>query len=74
MGARKHKSKSEWFDKLLKEITLKQQIKLDLMMQDYDNWKNGEYLGNVELINKQVNSIIETIKEWKENNFINPIE
>jgi hypothetical protein len=42
-------------------------------MADYDNWDNGDYNGDRDLINRQVDIVLSNIEEWVKNNYINPI-
>ena len=61
----------------LKEIrnntSLETGIRIGLTMADYDNWDNGDYNGDRDLINRQVDIVLSNIEEWVKNNYINPI-
>ncbi len=61
----------------LKEIrdstSLETGMRIGLTMADYDNWDNGDYNGDRELINRQVDIVLSNIEEWVKNNYINPI-
>lgn len=51
-------------EKILKETPLDIRLRVSMMMDDYENWDNGVYKGNKELIEKQIQSIIRQVKEW----------
>jgi hypothetical protein len=61
----------------LKEIrnntSLETGIRIGIQMADYDNWDNGDYNGDSDLINRQVDIVLSNIEEWVKNNYINPI-
>lgn len=61
----------------LKEIrnntSLETGIRIGLTMADYDNWDNGDYNGDRDLINRQVDIVLSNIEEWVKNNYVNPI-
>ena len=63
--------------KNLKEIrdstSLETSIRIGISMADYDNWDNGDYNGDRDLINRQVDIVLSNIEEWVKNNYINPI-
>lgn len=67
------KVKLNKFGEMMKTMPLESQLRIGLSMADYDNWHDGEYEGDGELIERQLNSVINTIERWKENNFSNPI-
>lgn len=55
---------SKYFDKALKSISLETSIRVSLMMDDYDKWHDGEYLGNMLLIEKQTQSVLRDVERW----------
>ena len=64
-----YENKDKMDSKVLKEIksniTLESTIRLNLMMNDYENWEDGFYKGNEELINNQTESILRTVERWQ---------
>jgi len=63
----------ELLNQIRNSTSLETNIKIGLEMADYDNWDNGEYKGNKELINRQVDIVLSNIERWVEKNYINPI-
>lgn len=55
---------SDILDKMLKETPLKTRLFILFQMQDYNNWVNGEYFGNINKLNKRVNDVLKTVDEW----------
>jgi hypothetical protein len=53
--------------------SLETSIRIGISMADYDNWDNGDYNGDRDLINRQVDIVLSNIEEWVKNNYINPI-
>ena len=53
--------------------SLETSIRIGISMADYDNWDNGDYNGDSDLINRQVDIVLSNIEEWVKNNYINPI-
>lgn len=59
--------------RLLDELDLETKIKISLQMADYDNWDNGTYKGDSELIKRQVDSVSSDIEKWIDRGMISPI-
>jgi hypothetical protein len=59
--------------KLLDETPLEIRIRITLQMADYDNWDNGTYHGDPELINRQLDAILSHIENWVEKGMISTI-
>ena len=57
---------SEIFDKLVKQTDLYTRVRVSLQMDDLQNWKDGEYLGDLQLIERQTKAICRLVKEWQE--------
>ena len=72
MEARKV-SLGEHIKEISDRTSLETKIRIGITMADYDNWNNGDYLGDRELIQRQVDSILQNIEKWVEDNYINPI-
>ena len=53
---------SKYHKKALSKISIESSIKTFLIMNDYDNWENGEYKGDIESINNQTKTIIRIIE------------
>lgn len=66
-------SESRLIEKILAETSLETSLRISFAMLDYENWKNGEYLGDEELINNQVESALHIIEAWVEKGQTNPI-
>ena len=56
---------SEIFDNLLKQTDLYTRVRISLQMDDLQNWKDGEYLGDPELIERQTKAICKLVDEWQ---------
>lgn len=54
------------FDEVLKRTDLKTRLFVQLQMADYENWNNGDYLGDMTKLLAQVQSILETVYKWKD--------
>jgi len=72
MEARKV-SLGEHIKEIRDRTSLETQVRIGITMADFDNWDNGDYNGDRELIKRQVDTVISTIERWVENNYINPI-
>lgn len=48
----------------MKDRPLSKRLLIPLMMVDYDNWDNGEYKGDLVLIEKQIEVICSTVDKW----------
>ena len=61
----------------IKEISdrtsLETKVRIGIQMADFDNWDNGDYKGNPELIKRQVETVLRTIEKWVEDDYINVI-
>jgi hypothetical protein len=61
----------------IKEISdrtsLETKVRIGIQMADYDNWDNGSYNGDPELIKRQVETVLSTIEKWVREDYINPI-
>jgi len=51
----------------MKRISLKSSIFIGLQMDDYDNWKDGEYFGDNEKLVKQTEWILKDVFKWIDN-------
>lgn len=58
---------------IMDRTSLETQVRIGITMADFDNWDNGDYKGDRELIQRQVDTVISTIERWVMNNHINPI-
>lgn len=54
------------FDKILKSTPLKTRLWVVLQMDDYENWDNGDYKGNVEELKRKVELIKKEVEDWVE--------
>lgn len=63
----------ENINKILDSTSLETSITISITMADYENWENGTYKGDKELIKKQVEGVLRIIEEWQSKNYINPI-
>lgn len=72
MKARKV-SLGEHIQEISDRTSLETKIRIGITMADYDNWDNGDYNGDRELIQRQVETVLSTIERWVKNNHINPI-
>jgi hypothetical protein len=72
MKARKV-SLGEHIKEISNRTSLEVKVEIGIQMADYDNWDNGSYNGDPELIKRQVDSVISTIERWVEDNYVNPI-
>ena len=52
---------------IVKRIPLKTRIFISLQMDDYDKWKNGEYLGDNDKLIKRTESILKDVFDWVDN-------
>lgn len=59
--ARKHHS--ETIERLLKEISLETNLKVSFMLNDITKWKNGEFLGDVDEVNNNVQIALKVIED-----------
>lgn len=54
--------KSKIVESILKKTSLETRLKVYLQMNDYINWNNGEYSGN---INEELESLLKYVEEWQ---------
>ena len=59
--------------KILDETSLETALSVSFAMSDYENWKDGEYFGDGDLIKRQVQSALHIIEAWAEGGQTNPI-
>lgn len=62
---KKDKMISKVIEKIKSKITLESSVRTDLMMSDFDNWKDGKYLGDLNKIDNQTESILRTVERWQ---------
>ena len=72
MEARKV-SLGEHIKEISDRTSLETKVRIGIQMADFDNWDNGDYNGNRELIKRQVDTVLSTIEKWVEEDYINPI-
>ena len=72
MKARKV-SLGEHIKEISDRTSLETKVRIGIQMADFDNWDNGDYNGDPELIKRQVDSVLSTIERWVEDNYVNPI-
>lgn len=58
------KIKLEKYHQLLKGTPLKNRIFIYLQMDDYDNWVNGDYVGDSEKLNAIADGLVNKVNEW----------
>lgn len=66
-------TQSNIIGKILDETSLETSLRISFAMSDYENWEDGKYLGDEELINNQVESALHIIEAWVEKGQTNPI-
>ena len=66
-------SESNLLEKILNETSLETALRISFAMLDYENWEDGNYSGDEELIKSQVESALHIIETWVEKGQINPI-
>lgn len=59
--------KNPLMESIRKKIPLKTMIFTNLQLSDYENWSNGEYKGDNEIIIKTATSIMQDVFQWIEN-------
>jgi hypothetical protein len=57
-------SKENTYNQILNRIPLHTWIETTLKMEDYDNWDNGEYKGNIKAVQSLTAHICDHILEW----------
>ena len=53
---------------ILNKISLDDRLRIAFTMNDYENWNNGEYSGDMKLINEHVDSAIRIFDELNKKN------
>lgn len=48
-------------------IPLEISLRVSLQMDDYDNWRDGEYLGDMNKINNIVEIVLKDVEDWYNN-------
>jgi hypothetical protein len=66
-------SESNLLEKILNETSLETALRISFAMLDYENWEDGSYSGDEELIKSQVESALHIIETWVEKGQTNPI-
>lgn len=67
MKNEKNKAKqytSPLIKKIIKSIPLKTRIFNTLKMEDYKNWDNGDYRGDIKKLIKSTSDILKEVFEW----------
>lgn len=59
--------------KILDQTSLETALRISFAMADYENWEDGSYTGDEELIKSQVESALHLIESWVEGGQKNPI-
>lgn len=65
--------KGDQIEEILNQTSLETQFEIHLQMSDYENWENGEYLGDYSKCKKLAKELALIVKEWDSHNRINPI-
>ena len=58
------KKKIPILEKIRKETPLKTRLFISLQMEDYDNWENGDYNGDIKKLIKLTEWILEDVYKW----------
>jgi hypothetical protein len=66
-------NQSNIIEKILDQTSLETALRISFAMLDYENWEDGEYSGDEELIKSQVESALHIIETWVEKGQTNPI-
>lgn len=64
---------SDIIEKVLRETPLETLLGVSFTMSDVENWRGGEYLGDMELVNRHVEEALHIIEKWVEGGQKNPI-
>ena len=51
-------------EEIRRRISLETCLRVRLQMDDYDNWDNGEYFGDMDKINKNIGIILDEVERW----------
>lgn len=51
-------------EEIRNRTSLKTRLSVYLTMADYENWDNGEYLGDENKIREEVNYLIDLFEDW----------
>lgn len=66
-------TQSNIIEKILDQTSLETALRISFAMADYENWEDGSYTGDGELIKSQVESALHLIETWVEGGQKNPI-
>jgi hypothetical protein len=66
-------TQSNIIGKILDQTSLETALRISFAMADYENWEDGSYTGDEELIKSQVESALHLIETWVEGGQKNPI-
>lgn len=66
-------TQSNIIEKILDQTSLETALRISFAMADYENWEDGSYTGDEELIKIQVESALHLIETWVEGGQKNPI-
>ena len=58
------KKKIPILEKIRKETPLKTRLFISLQMEDYKNWDNGDYRGDIKKLIKSTSDILKEVFEW----------
>jgi hypothetical protein len=64
---------SDIIEKVLRETPLETLLGVSFTMSDVENWRGGEYLGDMELVIRHVEQALHIIEKWVEGGQKNPI-
>jgi hypothetical protein len=66
-------TQSNIIEKILDQTSLETALRISFAMVDYENWEDGNYSGDEELIKSQVESALHIIETWVEKGQTNTI-
>jgi len=64
---------SDIIEKVLRETSLETLLGVSFTMSDVENWRGGEYLGDMKLVDQHVEQALYIIEKWVEGGQKNPI-
>jgi len=64
---------SDLIEKILSETSLETLLGVSFAMSDVENWRGGEYLGDMKLVDRHVEQALYIIEKWVERGQKNPI-
>jgi len=64
---------SDLIEKILSETSLETLLGVSFAMSDVENWRGGEYLGDMKLVDQHVEQALYIIEKWVERGQKNPI-